>query len=230
MELQKIKGSQTLFRLNPLLLTAIFLCAISSLLGGAQSAFGADPKAAAGPAPGQSGGETDYGFICEADIFYSWKRIPKTTAAELERSAGRGPAAAVVEPPQEEPIEVFFNRIGERGADSKAAQERLEKRLPSAQGQAMSQCRAEHENRGKCIADGVRRAEDTYQNADYIARKAITQGIKEDCELNSGRCLTTKSGPVSCNEDRPPEVAPAPTPPPAAAEPPPKAEGKGKKK
>ena len=234
MELLKIKSSLKLFPRN-FFIVAIIFGGISSPLGGIQPAFGADPKAASGPTPSPAGGGTDFGFRCEADIFYIWKRVPKTPAPLTEREPGGRPAAPAVEPPPEEPIEVFFNRIGERGAAEKSAHERLERRLAAALGEAMSQCRAEHENRGKCIADGVRRAEDTYQNADYIARKAITQGIKDDCETSAGRCLSTKNGPITCDEDRPPEIAPAataaPTPTPAAAAaPPPKDDGKGKKK
>ncbi len=195
------------------------------------ASYAADPKE-----PGAAASGIEYGHKCEADIFYSWKRLPPKQAAAQPGQAN-AEQGAKGEPPgeaaPEEPIEIFVARVSERGAAEKSARDRLEKRLPAEQGKAMAACAAEHENQGQCIADRVRRVESIYKSADYLSRRVINDGIKEDCANTFGRCLSTKSGQISCEEDRPPDVAPAATPTPApsaAAAAPAKEDPKAKKK
>lgn len=180
---------------------------IAGVAGLPQTAAAGDAKEAAAPAG------INYGFKCEADVSYSWKRVPKPRNPQ----AGRQPAAESTPAESEEPLEIFYNRASERAAAEKTAHDRLEARLPAEQARALADCRNEHENQGQCVADRIRRVDPTYKTADYLSRRAITDGIKEDCEISFGRCLSAKSGPIVCEEDRPPDVEPAATPAPAAA-------------
>jgi hypothetical protein len=181
----------------------IFLCTIGLIAFFSSHAMAADSKDAAPAAA-----EVSYGYRCEADLFYTWRRTPQKKVTQ--GLPGQKQPDGADSP--EEPIEQFFDRVSERGAAEKPVRDQIQQRIASEKGRALAACRSDHENQGDCVAERIRRVEPTYRNADYLSRKAITDGIKSDCENGFGRCVSARAGDIVCTEDRPPEVAPEATP------------------
>lgn len=159
----------------------------------------ADEKTPSAETP-QAKGE----IVCEANITYSWKRKPPPVPLGNKNSVTPPPP-----PPEMPTLETLYQQIGERGMVEVDVKNRLTTRLPSAQAEAMQHCAEAHENQTLCISKQLKLVTKDYQLLDFAARKTLLSAVTADCETQAGDCLSSKSGPVYCFENRSPDALPA---------------------
>jgi len=132
--------------------------------------------------------------VCAQDIYYSWRRIPPRTRTNPNNPVKTSPA-------QEEmfkPIEVFYARITEEGADENAAKSKLSSSLANQQDLAAKYCEQEHNNKTRCVVSKLKSLEKDYRNLDYRIRKTLLDSVTDDCARNAGLCVSTRGANVSC--------------------------------
>ena len=100
--------------------------------------------------------------------------------------------------PLPEPIETFFETIGEKGPVPSEVKEKLNARLPSLKGQAFEQCRRDHEDQAGCIASSLKTHAVDYDLFDFAARKTLLEAISQDCDNNAGVCLSVNTVLEKC--------------------------------
>lgn len=161
----------------------------------------ADEKTPSAETP-QAKGE----IVCEANITYSWKRKPPPVPLGNQNSGTPPPP-----PPEMPTLETQYQQIGERGMIEVDVKNRLTTRLPSAQAEAMKHCADAHENQTLCVSKQLKLVAKDYQLLDFAARKTFLNAITTDCEAQAGDCVSAKSGPVYCFENRSPDALPVST-------------------
>lgn len=156
-------------------------------------------------APPEAAGE-GANFICEADVFFSWKRTPppRTTTDAQGKTV---PVA--VDPELLKPIEEFFTKVGESGKIENDVRNRLATRLGGVELQARRSCEELHQDRVSCVSRNLRTTKSDYQLLDFAARKALLSSIERECEDNTGVCLSTRTGAITCFLNTPPDAAAA---------------------
>ncbi len=144
----------------------------------------------------QEGGATSGEVSCEASVFYSWKRAPRT---QKSSEPSRPPTGTPPPPAEDEkPIEMFYTRIGESGSPEVDVKNRLASRLSATEGEAIKSCQNEHEGEATCVADQLKRMGEDYRNLDFPARHALLSSLTEDCRLQAGVCLSARSSQIAC--------------------------------
>lgn len=161
------------------------------------SAYAVD-KAAEKGAPAAAP-DADAETVCEADVFYSWKRLPPPPAP------GATAAAAAASP--FEPEEVFFQKIIKRGTAKEALEAEVKSNAPSVEGKAREACVRLHENAGLCVADAVSLLGGAFSSLDFETRRVVRDRVVGDCAATSGQCLKTRVGDTTCRTDAPVVVA-----------------------
>lgn len=142
--------------------------------------------------------------VCEADIFYSWKRLPPKSPSEDSSSTSAPEASA-----NQEAMEVFFTRTGEQGAVEEEVKAKLETKLETIKAEAISTCRDDHEDQAHCVTAGIKRIAREYNLADYTSRGALLKSVTDTCEQSVGNCVSARAGEVKCYIHHPPDEAPA---------------------
>jgi hypothetical protein len=138
----------------------------------------------------------NYEYVCESDVFYSWKAQPAPSP-----SASKAMASTNEE--QNKPKEVFYTKAGATGHTEEDAKKNLASVLEQVKADALTECKIQHSDSGRCFASGLKTMGKDYQFADYAARHMLLEGIRQTCQDIAGNCLETKSGEVSCYENRP---------------------------
>jgi hypothetical protein len=154
------------------------------------SATAADPATESTAAP-----TTPSTTTCSVEIFYSWKRT--------------GGAA------ESAPTEVFFNRFEREGSAIESTKKSLQGHLTALQTDAQLACSERHGERSRCVARLLRTSGRDYQTLDFQSRSLLLKSIQEECEKNSGQCISTRASDITCTELQ----VTATIPPPAAAPP-----------
>ncbi|MCB0359773.1 MAG: hypothetical protein KDD44_09055 [Bdellovibrionales bacterium] len=180
-----------------------------SLGGGVADAAGKKEEKAEEPAPKQPAMSTEY--VCEADVYYSWRRyIPKKKDDTAKQApGGASDSNGSSSPELGRPNEVFFARPGERGVVEEQVRRRLDARLPSVRAEAGRWCSERHENQSRCIMERFREVEREYRKLDYASRAVLVESVKEDCSRNTGLCVETRASDISCGASYPPDFDPA---------------------
>ncbi len=135
-------------------------------------------------------GKDGIDFVCEADIYYSWKR----------KSSGKENAA----PKAEKEIDVFYTTVGERGLVGLDVRNRLTSKIPKIKMEALVHCRKSHQDQAKCVASQLRSNAQDYNMMDFKSRSAFLTALQNDCAENTGECVGTKTRPIKCYLNRPP--------------------------
>ncbi|MBP9839020.1 MAG: hypothetical protein KBC84_09960 [Proteobacteria bacterium] len=135
-----------------------------------------------------TGGE----FVCESNIFYSWKL----------------PAKPIPGRPQDPPVEQaevkeYYTTVGEQALNESEAKEKIKAKISTALGQAKQYCTQIHNGKGSCISDKIKMNNDVYYKADFATRNAIISSLNKDCESLQGTCLETESSEVKCLINKP---------------------------
>jgi hypothetical protein len=202
---------------------ALALFFLSSAALAEAPAKGADPAAAPAPAA-TPGGEK---FRCAADIYYSWKRLPPEQPPQRPTARSIPVPTLPIDEEYIKPAEVFFEKISQDDLSEEAAKKSLEAAKPGAITRAMNGCRAQHGEQARCVAEAMQSAEAEYKHFDFATRSAYLEGVKKDCERNTGICIGTRAGEAVCEKVKSPVPGPsAPSSPAAASE---AEEAKGKK-
>lgn len=144
----------------------------------------------------EAGGKSEYS--CDADIFYSWKRVPQP--AEPQKVAAKN--AEPEDPDVYKPIEEFYVQSHAEADTKEEAELRLKGRLPELEANARKYCESVRQNRGKCVADRLAVMGPDYVNLDFEARRVVREQVSIDCMKNSGVCLAPRSGDLSCHESK----------------------------
>lgn len=141
-------------------------------------------------------------YICEADVFYTWKRTiqPKEVTDERGQKKLIPPDPALIKPIQE-----FYTRVGDRGPLEQEVANRLFARLPGVEAEARAQCELMREDKAKCLTRKLSAVQDEYQRMDFHGRKSLLDAVKDDCERNIGVCIKAGSSKIACYEQVPPD-------------------------
>ncbi|MCC6219909.1 MAG: hypothetical protein IT291_01570 [Deltaproteobacteria bacterium] len=169
--------------------------------------------------------------VCEAEIFYTWKRLPPPPPPPSSGQPGKELVVTAVSKGKdlpkdtdksEEAIEEFFGNVSEKGSDDERLKESLMRRLSEERGKAKVHCEKVRESESSCTAEKLKPLSVDYRELDFVARRKLLDSISSDCSRNLGVCLSTRSGPVNCYS--------AALPKPKAAEQPEEVTDKGKGK
>jgi len=137
-------------------------------------------------------------LVCEADVFYTWKRLPPPPSAK----EAQGQSTQRNTPPpaagQTKPIEVFYRRVTKEGENEQLIRTLLSTRLSEERGAALSECREQHENSSGCVARKLRSISDQYRTLGFAARKTLLESITSDCQNRQGDCLSTRASELRC--------------------------------
>lgn len=139
-------------------------------------------------------GKDGIDFVCEADIYYSWKR-------KASKPSKKGTPVS----PQKE-IDTFFTTVGSRGLIGEDVRNRLTAKIPRIRSQAREHCERTHQDPAKCVAAELRSNAEDYNIMDFKSRAAFLEAVQENCAENTGVCTTTKTRPITCYLNRPPGV------------------------
>lgn len=172
-------------------------------------ALAADPKkdAAATPEAEASSaveGATKKSFTCEADLTFSWKRNPPKPRNDGGRRA----------PPQDppaDPVDSFSHRASANGDSEEGAKSALQGIKEGERAKALVNCRKQHEDAAKCVADKYVEVTPSYERMDFQARRKLLEAIELSCETAAGQCLDSKLGAPECHE----VILPVPITPPS---------------
>jgi len=182
----------------------------------AKDAAAKDAKEGEAPAP-DAPLEPGADYICEVDIFYNWKPAPpKPKKMDKPLAGGKSTASQPTPTPQEETsdkpdnIREFFTTAGEQGLVKDEIINRLNSKIPFYERQASEACKNSHQDQTLCVSSRLRASFEQYNKLDYATRKAMTDGIRSDCEDKLGKCFNTEASEVRCQINRSPEVLPKP--------------------
>jgi hypothetical protein len=145
-------------------------------------ASAAEPKGAAAPSPSPTPAEV----YCEAEIFYSWKRLPNTKDKDAP-------------PADESAQEIFFLKVIERGQSSEIAEQKAKQSIFTALAKAQETCREQHENQSGCMMSQMNAFDPNIKTLDFETRRMILEQIEEDCARQTGLCVGTRAGEMTCN-------------------------------
>lgn len=143
-------------------------------------------------------------FICEADVYYTWKR----RHYEDSETAGGEEIKGSEESGFYDPIEVFYVRAGERGAVELDVKNKLLTRISGVEASSLRTCQDRHQNLATCVARKLKGLADAYRLMDFSARRELMKATTSDCRNVSGFCISTRTGPIACFENRPPDLPP----------------------
>jgi len=138
---------------------------------------------------------------CEADVFFTWKRIIEPTF-EVNQRGER--IKVTPDPALVQPVEQFFTRAGAVAASETAATAELKEKLPAIEGKARAACSRQHESTAGCLKSRMENLAADYHSLDFGARKLLLDGIKKDCDGFRGVCLSTRSSDIQCATTIPP--------------------------
>lgn len=155
------------------------------------AAYAEDPPAATPP----PAGEVQY--VCEADIYYSWRRLPPAD------SSGTNP---VVDEAMK-PIEVFFRKAHARASVKGDAETSLQALTLEFQALARKQCETDHQSQGSCSASRMLALGPEYRNLDFESRRLVREQVASDCAKNTGICTETRATEMECREAKAIETA-----------------------
>ncbi len=139
-------------------------------------------------------GKDGVDFVCEADIYYSWKK-----KASKSKKDG-APAVSKKE------IDTFFTTVGSRGLVGEDVRNRLSAKIPRVRTQAREHCEKTHQDPAKCVAAQLRTNAEDYNIMDFKSRAAFLAAVQDNCAENTGVCTATKTRPINCYLNRPPGV------------------------
>ncbi len=159
---------------------------------------GAGEKGAAAAEVDPNLGLKRYGAICQAEVHYYWQLLSSQehAAAEGDNKA-EGIHSAVL---------AYYTTLNEQAKVEEDAKARLTSRLTSAQAEAFSTCKDEHENELGCVERRLGKFARGYGELDYKSRKIVMSSVMKDCIASRGVCLSAEVSPVKCWVDTPPEA------------------------
>ncbi len=175
-----------------LLLICLGLC--SSL---ALAADKKDPKGGAEPAT-----ETIIVHKCRQTVSYTWKRVPPKVEEPLGGKKAKAPPAPTPDPDLYSVNEVSALTVNGSGSTVEAAKTQLSAELFQGEQQAKSICQEEHQSPGSCAAKKLAGMGGQFDRLDFDSKRTIQAQIIQDCQLNAGVCLTTKSSEPVCVEEK----------------------------
>lgn len=155
-----------------------------------------DSAAASAPATSPDAHSTSSPAQCTQSISYSWKRLPpKEESPDL---AGKKPPKAPTPDPEIYGVnEIAAFTRSETGASEAEVKDKLASSTATALAHARELCRKEHENTGDCVAGKL--AAQQMDRLDFETRRLIREQIVHDCLTQSGLCLSTKEGEITCS-------------------------------
>lgn len=194
-------------RNNSMALRTFILIALSLYLF-PNSSHGADKKKESSQAASSSSSaETQVvtpSITCEADVSYTWKRLPPTNELEGGSTKPMAPGAASTDDKNElyKPIEVFYSRAKEEGPVKEAVQRELKNKLGALETEARMSCEQIRQNKAQCIATRMHSMEVGGPALDFETKRSLRAQVSNDCMKNSGICLSTKSSDIQCFEGK----------------------------
>ena len=142
-------------------------------------------------------------FRCGADVFYSWQPSPPPAPSTQVKSAASSSSSTSA------PIEEFYQRVFDLESSEQEAKERFTKKVPTYEAQARRRCEEKHQSMSLCLATNLKRIQDEMQTLNFEERRILRDSVTQDCQQSYGRCVATRTGEISCAQDK---VAEGPTP------------------
>lgn len=135
-------------------------------------------------------------FSCTAGVSYKWR-----PAISIEQpKSEQGNEGKDGEKKEDTGVEVFFGTVQVSGATEEAAKAAIAEAINRAKTKADSACKDAHENQSKCIATKYTTNSTILHGLTFEQRKALQDGIKDDCLKANGNCLGSTATEHKCSE------------------------------